>query len=381
MVGRRYIVYFFSLVLLFFLAACGQKVRNSLSPIQTSSRVPVTDTSLVLLPLADYSTGFRPDDAMRRQSRVQQALTYYLAQKGYYLPMQEDVVGYLADLNVIRLSKSSDSPYKAANDVIYKELGNGWSDEIVKIVTGVVQRNDRMAEEGKPDMSFTGITPDVLQKISERFGANYVLRGRISEYEIRDDSVLNPVRQGIIPFFFDFSSKTFLGFTESRDYDAWQDMALAAGAGSWMANSSNAVLGGFLGGGSGYLISKGGKEPVAVVRIGLAMQEPDTGRVVWANWVEKQVWPSSVWAGQSYREQLDKALDEAAYELIDDLSGTLSSMPAVKVTQVAEPAEPQIQAPVAEPQKAVTPAPPEPIEEEPVLLAPKDKTQPESWGS
>ncbi len=381
MAGRRYLVYFFSSLLLLLLSGCGQQVRNSLAPIQTSSRVPVTDISLVLMPLADYSAGFTPYDAMHRQLKVQQALSYYLAQKGYYLPLQEDVVRYLSDLNVIKIQDFPKSSINPANQAIYTELGNGWSREIVNVVTGVVQRNDRLAQGQGSEMKLTGLTPKVLQKIGAHFGANYVLRGRIFEYGVRNDSELNPVRQGILSFIFDASSRTLLGFAQSRDYDSWQDVAIGSGAGSWMANTSNAVWGGFIGGGSGYLISKGGNEPVAVVRIGLALQDPETGRVVWSNWVEKQVRPSGVWSDKDSRARLDRALDEAAYELVNDLVNTLSGIHPVKVTEAVVPEKPVSKKQVAEPEKKVAPAPPEPIEEEPVLLTPKKDVPADSWGS
>ncbi len=373
MVLRRYPVYLFSLFLLFSLSACGQRVKSTLAPIHSASRVPVTDTAMVLLPLADYSTGLRPDDAMRRQSKVHGALVYYLAQKGYYVPLQEDVVQCLADLDVIRLSRPGNSSYVKSNELIYEELGNGWSDAMVKRISAIVENNERLGGQQEMDMKMVGLSPETLQKIGERFGARYILRGRIAEYEIRDNPTLNPIRKGILPFVFDFGKATVLGVAHTEKYDTWQDMAIGAGAGAALASSSDAFWGGVTGAGAGYLMSKSGQAPVAVVRVGLALQDANTGKVLWANWVEKQVSSASVWAESSHRSQLDQAVEEAAYDLVSDLADVLPSLPRVQVTQFVEP-EP-------EPAPEEVAPPPPPVEEEPVLPIPKKDTSPELWGS
>ena len=372
MAFKRFVLVMCGLFFLLGAGACGQRVKSSLVPIDSSSRVPEAEPAMVLLPLADYSDGFSPDDALRRQAKVQRAVAYYLAQKGYYVPLEEDVVNYLADIGVITLSRPDDSALATSNDLIYQELRNGWSAAMVKQVSGIVENNSRMNRNRRVDLNMVGLTTDTLQKIGERFGASYVLRGRIAEYEIREDSTLDPIKKGILPFFFDFGSRTSLGFARTEEYDTWRDVGIGAGSGAVLFDSSDALWGAVTGASAGHLLSKSGYVPVAVVRLGLALQDVNTGKVVWANWVEKQVSPKSVWAGGDTRSQLDRAVEDAAYDLVSDLAGILGSLPRNQASRFVEPL------PAPEP-KEMEPA--SPVEEAPVAPVPKKENKPELWGS
>jgi hypothetical protein len=90
----------------------------------------------------------------------------------------------------------------------------------------------------------------------------------------------------------------------------------------------NAAVWGAVGASAAYLASKGGHVPQAVVQISLALQDAIDGRVVWANRVEKQVEPITMWADPAVRTQIDKAVEEAAGALIVNLANALSNSQA-----------------------------------------------------
>ncbi len=323
MVAKRMSV-LVALVMVMGLWACGQRIQDTRVPIDTS--VGSNGPSLVLLPLADYSTGPGPDDALHRQVRVSQAISYYLAKYGFYLPVEEDVVRALSDLGVIELYGTRDVRKNDPNRNLYSELQNGWCDEIIEEVNKVINQNNQiLAGQKGPSTELVGLTPEVLKAISRQFGSDFVIRGRILEYQIRPDGVMCPVHKGLVPFFFDFGTNTLLGIAEADKYDLWGDVAAGAAIGAWAAESSNAFTGALAGAGAGYLVSKGGDVPAAVVQVALALQDPETGRVLWANWVEKKVAPKSVWSDTSVRVQMDRAVDEAARDLVEDLVRTLKS--------------------------------------------------------
>jgi hypothetical protein len=89
----------------------------------------------------------------------------------------------------------------------------------------------------------------------------------------------------------------------------------------------NAAVWGAAGASAAYLASKGGQVPQAVVQISLALQDASDGRIVWANRVEKQVEPLSMWADPAVRTQIDRAVEEAAGALIINLANALSNNP------------------------------------------------------
>jgi hypothetical protein len=57
------------------------------------------------------------------------------------------------------------------------------------------------------------------------------------------------------------------------------------------------------------------------------LQDASDGRIIWANRVEKQVEPKSMWADPAARTQIDKAVEEAAGALIVNLANALSNSP------------------------------------------------------
>ncbi len=341
---------------------CGQKVRDSVKPIDTTTIVnPAPEAHIVMLPFADYTAGRAPDDSLRRQIKIQTAITERLAEQGYYVPVEEDVVQYMIDLGIITLIETPSIDSRRNRQSLYRELGTGWSDDMKAQLRKEILANEMSnlpAEQLK--LNHIGLNKGTVMQIGKYFDADYILRGRIVEYEIREGKILNPLQQGILPFFFDWTSATIFGVAQSDQYDLWQDLAIGgamgAGLGS-MANTPfnsptssthiegsnprfahtvtstsggyehsaayNAGVWGAAGMAVAYLAAKGGHVPRAVVQLSLALQDAKTGQVVWANRVEKEVEPISMWAEPSERKQIDRAIEEAAKTLAGDLTKTL----------------------------------------------------------
>ncbi|MDL1959160.1 MAG: hypothetical protein LWX01_10975 [Deltaproteobacteria bacterium] len=364
---NRWFILLFLLAIMVCLASCGQKIKDSVAPINTSVQYPDSSAKqIVILPLADYTMGVRPDDSLRRQIKIYEALMYRLAEKGFYIPVEEDVVQYLVDLGVIRIIGQPSIHSSNSYRLITEELGSGWSDAMQEEIQKLVVKNEQLGKSKQGyEITRVGLDPGTIQQIGRRFGADYILRGRIVEYEVRDDNTLNPLEVGVLPFLFDTSSALLFGFAESEQYDLWQDLTFGASMGALAGSYAetpyttpdkkttisggshprfatkstsyhggnknhaayNAVAWGAAGASAAYLASKGGQVKQAVVQISLALQDASDGQIVWANRVEKQVKPISMWADPAVRIQIDRAVEEAATALIVNLTNALSNSP------------------------------------------------------
>jgi len=364
---NRWSILLFLLAIMACLASCGQKIKDSVAPLNTSVQYPNSSAKqIVILPLADYTMGVQPDDSLRRQVKIYESLMYRLAEKGFYVPVEEDVMQYLVDLGVIRIIGQPSIPSTSSYGLITEELGTGWSDAMQEEIQKLVIRNEQMKKSKQGfELTKAGLDLRTIKEIGRYFRADYILRGRIVEYEVRDDNTLNPLQCGVLPFIFDTSSALLFGFAESERYDLWQDLSFGAGLGALFGSHAgtpyttpdkkttisggshprfatesvsihgghedhaayNAAAWGAAGASAAYLASKGGQVKQAVVQISLALQDVSDGRIVWANRVEKQVEPVSMWADPAVRIQIDRAVEEAAGALIADLASVLSNGP------------------------------------------------------
>ncbi len=399
------------------LSGCGQKVKESIKAIDsTTIQYTYPCPKIVMLPFADYSSGKHVDDSLRRQIKIQNAIVHKLASKGYYVPVEEDVVQYLIDLGVITLIEKPSINSAKTRRNFYRELGSGWSEEMNREIKQVLLQNE-LANGPNEEFKINriGLNKNVIRQIGHYFDADYILRGRIVEYELREGQNLNPLQQGILPFFFDWTSATIFGVAQSEEYDLWQDLAIGGVMGAGIGSQGNTpfnsprksskVVGshprfaqivtetsggyehsaaynagvwGAVGMATAYLAAKGGHVPKAVVQISLALQDPETGEVVWANRVEKEVEPVSMWSDSSDRTQMDIAVEEVVKTLLEDLTNTLAMCPKC-TSQVASSTasgcqEVTLQATPAPPTKATAQ-----VEEMEIVTEPSGN--PENWGS
>ena len=431
MSGRRVAIFLLTALMSLWLSGCGHKVQDTVSTLNNSGRLGGTGTTVVLLPLADYTAGVTPDDSLRRQIKIQSALSYRLASHGLYTPVEEDVVQTLVDLGVIKLLKSGTSGVQSYR-VLAREMESGWSQDMQAEIRRVVAMNEEYYRSTQTmEVSKVGLNRGVVQEIGRRFGADYLLRGRIVEYEVRDGHTHDPLRKGLLPFFFDISSDTLFGIAESDKYDLWQDLAVGGAIGAALGSGANtpfnapdtertvttsgshprfattsvdvheeggysnaaglnAGVWGAAGAAAAYLASKGGKVNQAVVQVSLMLQDAHDGRIVWANRVEKTVAPKTLWADPSARSQVDTAVEEAARSLIDDLARSLAQTRAqAQVASAQQPAATPALAPAASPapveapvleeesgtQYEELPPMPQPIPED------DEGVEPSNWGS
>ena len=340
MAVKRFFLYGF---LALFVSGCGSghSVTETLHipDTPTAGNVCTTDKTVVLLPFADYSSGDNVISVYERSLSVSEALTDRFIDKGFKMPIQEDVTQYLVETNIIRL------PPQERTAKLKKELDGEWSDvmkgEFEKWIEADRAQNAALSggasnPENAPGVH--GLDKMSIAKLGRRFNADYIVRGRIIEYNLQKEHTWNLRKKGILPFIMGGTTQAAFGFAESKDYDNLNNIALWGLAGAILgynldtpvdSNSGvlnagdypdawNSVIWGLGGAGLAHLANHSGETPEALVQLRVWVQDSATGEVVWTNRAEVKVAPESVYGDKRSKEMFKTAVNRATTLLVDD---------------------------------------------------------------
>jgi len=317
------------------LVGCGQTVKETLNVTGGHSyNAPGSGKSIVILPFADYSQGTL-ESAKRRDMTISESLTDRLTNKGFGLPIQEDVFDYLVKEKIINLS--SYTPADTGSLAI--ELTNDWSNEMKSDISRYKEQVEMEVNKRNEVTAGThGLTTQSVAKIGRHFRADYILRGRILEYKTRDEASWAPWKKGLLPFFNGGANRILNGFASSEEYDekneALTSMLIAGRLGynqstpSWpydkgesvfgqSGKTANSVLWGTAGYAMGEVSHNSGKVDQAVVQMRIWVQEATTGNVIWTNRVRVLVSPETIFADKQYDALFNSAIDKGVTTLVD----------------------------------------------------------------
>jgi hypothetical protein len=347
MAVKRFFLFGF---LALFVSGCGagQSVTETLHipDTPTAGNVCATNKTLVLLPFADYSSDDNVISVYERSRSVTEALTDNLVSKGFKMPVQEDVIQYLVDDNIIRL------PAQDRTTLLKKELDGEWSD----VMKGEFEKWIEADKEYTAAMSggsanpanapgVHGLNKMTISKLGRTFNADYIVRGRIIEFNLQQEHSWELKKKGILPFFMGGATQAAFGFAETKDYDNLNNIALWGLAGSIIGYNAdtpfnpevtinspsstvtsgdsdaefwNTVTWGLAAGGAAHLVNHSGQMPEAIVQLRIWVQDAATGEVVWTNRAEVKVAPESIYGDNRSGEMFKTAVNRATTLLMDD---------------------------------------------------------------
>ena len=347
---KRFFLYGF---LALFVSGCGSghSVTGTLHvPDAPAADVCATDKTVVLLPFADYSSGDDVISVYERSRSVSESLTDKFVGKGFKLPIQEDVTMYLVDTNIIRL------PAQEGSSMLQNELDGEWSDEMKgefeKWIEADKTQNKSLSGGASNPANAPGVhglNKKSISKIGRRFNADYIIRGRIIEYNLQEEHTWSLQKKGILPFIIKGTSQATFGFAESEYYDNLNSIALWGLAGSILGYNIgtpfapestttitdgvtsatvstgdsdgqfwNTVTWGMLGASAAHLANHSGETPEAIVHLRIWVQDSATGEVVWTNRAEVKVAPESIYGDKRSSEMFKTAVNRATTLLVDD---------------------------------------------------------------
>ena len=340
MAGKRFFLYGF---LALFVSGCGSghSVTETLHipDTPTAGNVCATDKTVVLLPFADYSSGDDVISVYERSISITEALTDRFVYKGFKMPIQEDVTQYLVETNIIRL------PPQDGTSRLKTELDGEWSDVMKGEFEKWIEASRVETAASSGGASNPGNAPGVhglnkmsISKLGRRFNADYIVRGRIIEYDLQNEHTWDLRKKGIVPFIMKGTTQAAFGFAESKDYDNLNNIALWGLAGGIIGYHAgtpvdsntgtlnagdyptawNSVIWGLGGAGIAHLANHSGETPEALVQLRIWVQDSATGEVVWTNRAEVKVAPQTVYGDKRSKEMFKTAVNRATTLLVDD---------------------------------------------------------------
>ena len=250
------------------------------------------ETTVVLLPIADYSPADTLAGVRQQGQNLAVALTEQLSAKGMAVAPQEKVFNSLVKSGSIEpLSKGKNPPPDSTTKSLANELNGPWSEwmksEITTLITAEQKRmTPGLAEQdnhlGKPATSPLG--NEQVAAIAQEFGAGIVVRGRLLAYELVGEFPREPLRRAILPFCATIGHDEIYAVAAADTYDRLDGMMLA-----------------------------GLFEPAAgqkrVLRLQLWAQDGESGALLWSGMRQTD------WSGGNKEE----AIAKAATALIDEL--------------------------------------------------------------
>jgi len=330
------------------LAGCGQTtVQTVMVPNGEQPNAQGKGMTAVVLPFADYSGGDRIASAFRRHLMITESLTDNLRRNGFNAPVQEDVFAHLVDQKIISLAAYDEGGDGSAS--LASELEDpDWSDLMKgKIKDYMKQQQEQQLGSGRNPAADSpgthGLSDQEVVKLGRKFGADYIIRGRILEFRTRQEHTWDPRKRGLIPFVIGTTSRAAFGFADSEQYDnlgntaaggAWGAALGSVASGPWDPDDSkgffgisgggdaNTIFWSVAGGAAGAMATHGGKVDQAVVRLRIWVQNAYDAQVVWTNQVEVRVAPESVMADSQYDDLFDQAIKKSANALMADFVQT-----------------------------------------------------------
>ena len=347
--------------------ACGQVTKETLSPVPTD-RITPSGKRVVIMPFADYTPDSSPELYWRRNLLVTEALEDEFARYGLMSALEEDVVDYLLSEHIIEPPEIffADTPN---NNYMRSEVDSGeWSAAMIEELRYAITRNEEIEKRDKQQQAVENgaqgsalhisLSSSEVARIGDFFAADYIVRGRLIEFEkgvAKDD--FNPFHVGMLPFFFNSSQRILFGLAKSENYELMDKMAIGGILGTAIGSANknfpfdeskktetsghplfgptvtsvtdyhalNTALWGVAGAGAAYLAHNGGKVPRAVVQIRIMVQDARTGRLLWSNRSEVEVIPESIYANQEYRKLIAKAIRRATGSLVRSFVATVES--------------------------------------------------------
>lgn len=348
-------------------ASCGTTKVDSIHPVVRSASFG-EGKKIVILPFADYTPADSPVGYWRRNMMIMESLQDEILRYGYMPAVSEDVISYLTDKKIINQEEMfiKESP---ADTMLKAELAKEWSDEMKVEIANILLSNTKKREaQADRDMAseYKTIALDAkaIRDMGRVFDADYIIRGRIMVFKTGREDSFNPLKTGVLPFFFNVGSRAAFGIAESDNYEMIDKMAIggllgaafapnnspiseSAGetvlsdahprfdGGLYLTSASsytgwNTAIWGAAGAAVAHLAHKGGRVDNAVVQLRMIVQNTKTGGILWTNRSEVRAMTQSAFSKKDADTLMGQAIQGVCERLVDSFVATENSRRIVR---------------------------------------------------
>jgi len=332
------------LSLVFCLANCAYNSRVDLAPVP----IPPQEDPKARVLVLPFSSYVLKNYAIWQRVNLTfyEALTSKFLVEGILGVPFEDILKELETQGKIERGKRS---VKVSSDLValYQE---DWSPLMKEEIGHLIAREVRqqIPKQKPPQLAFE---EKEIIALGEKFHAKYVIRGRITAYNIRQEDTLNPFKIGFLTAQNRALARFFYGAPESGAYGTAQEASVGGLIGAIVGSNAkdpfepphkktvhvghpllgetytkytggtedydlaNALTWGAAGMLISYLGAHGGNAPEAVVGLSLYVYDVEKETLIWENRVRLRVSPQSIWAPRQSEDLLIQAVEEAAKEL------------------------------------------------------------------
>ena len=349
-------------------ASCGTTKVDSIHPmVQTASFGE--GKKIVILPFADYTPSDSPMGYWHGYVLIMESLQDEILRYGYMPVVNEDVISYLTDKKIINQEKMTRKP-SSADSMLKAELAKEWSDEMkVEIATVLLsnakKRNAEYSRDMASEYKTIALDAGVIRDIGRTFDADYIVRGRIMVFKTGREDSFNPLQTGVLPFFFNFGSRTAFGIAESENYEMIDKMAIGGLLGAAIAPSGwpieessadtvlsdahprfdgglsaisgtsyaewNTAIWGVAGSAVPHLAHKGGRVENGVVQLRMVVQDTRTGGILWTNRSEVKTMSEGVFSKKDADTLMSHAIQQLCERLVDSFAATENNPRIVRI--------------------------------------------------
>ncbi|MGD9823003.1 hypothetical protein [Desulfobacter sp.] len=360
--------WFITLLVAALFASCGTTKVDSIHPVVRTASFG-EGKKIVILPFADYTPSDSPMEYWRRNVVIMESLQDEILRYGYMPVVNEDVISYLTDKKIINQEKMSRNSFPA-DSMLKAELERDWSDEMkVEIATILLSNGKKRKAEAVRDIAseYKTIALDAgtIRDIGQAFDADYIVRGRIMVFKTGREDSFNPFQTGVLPFFFNFGSRTAFGVADSENYEMIDKMAIGGLLGAAIAPSGwpieessgdtvlsdahprfdgglsvtggtsytewNTAIWGVAGAAVAHLAHKGGRVDNAVVQLRMIVQNTRTGGILWTNRSEVKTMSESIFSKKDADTLMSHAIQQVCERLVDSFAATENHRRIVRI--------------------------------------------------
>jgi hypothetical protein len=358
--------WFIAVLMATLFVSCGTTKVDSIHPVVRTAAVG-DEKKIVILPFADYTPLGSPVDYWHRNMLIMESLQDEILRYGYVPAINEDVFSYLSDQHIIN-QETIPQEFSSSDLVLKAELEKDWSDAMKEEIATVLSSNlDKRSQQASMSMEseFKSIALDhkAIQDIGRQFNADYVVRGRIMVFKNGLEDSFNPLRTGLLPFFFNAGNRSLFGIAKSDNYEMIDKMAIGGILGAVLAPTNspisasttstmspvhprfggglsisetsyagwNAAIWGAAGMAVAHLAHEGGRVDNAVVQLRMIVQDTRTGKIVWTNRSEVKTMTESAFSKKDAETLMSQAIQQVCERLVDSFVATDNNRRVVRI--------------------------------------------------